>query len=400
MLIKPKVRGFICASAHPVGCEQMVNSMINTTQAGGVFNGPKRVLIIGASTGYGLASRVGAAFGSNAQTIGVFYERAPTRKRTASAGWYNSAAFERFAHANHLYAKSINGDAFSDAVKKQVIDLIKKDWGGEVDLLVYSLASPRRTDPKTGQVYQSCLKTVGQSYHAHSVDPIRGKYQSVSIEPASDDDIAQTVAVMGGEDWSLWVDALASAGVLANGFKTVAYSYIGPELTFPIYRDGTIGQAKNHLLATAAQITAAHSDLQASAWVSVNKAVVTQASAAIPVVPLYLSILFQSMQSMNLHEDCIEQMLRLYKDRLYATDEVAVDEVGRIRLDDWEMKPEVQAAVSACWSSIREDNLQDLVDLSFFRRSFYQLFGFEVDGIDYDAEADPMVMIPSIEDQV
>ena len=399
MLIKPKVRGFICASAHPVGCEQMVGSMIQTTQVGGHFQGPKRVLVIGASTGYGLASRVGAAFGSGAKTIGVFYERAPTPKRTASAGWYNSAAFERFAHNEHLYAKSINGDAFSDTIKQQTIDLIKEDWGGEVDLIVYSLASPRRTDPKTGQVYQSCLKTVGQSYQAHSVDPIRGTYQLVSIDPATDDDIAQTIAIMGGQDWALWIDALANAGVLAQDFKTVAYSYIGPELTFPIYRDGTIGQAKNDLLATAGVIANAHAHLGAKAWVSVNKAVVTQASAAIPVVPLYLSVLFQIMQPMGLHEDCMAQILRLYKDRLYVAGDTLVDELGRIRLDDWEMDSQVQDAVSACWSNISADNLQDLVDLSLFRRSFYQLFGFEVDGIDYDADVDPMVMIPSIEER-
>lgn len=396
MDIKPKVRGFICASAHPTGCHQMVANMVSKAQHSGTFDGPKRVLVIGASTGYGLSSRIAAAFGAQASTIGVFYERPPTEKRTASAGWYNTAAFETMAHQSGLYAKSINGDAFSHDLKRQVVELIQQDWGGQVDLLIYSLASPRRVDPDSGEVYQSCLKSVDQPYRSKSVDPIRGVFKEVEIEPASDDDIEQTIAVMGGDDWSLWIKALSDAKVLAPGFQTLAYSYIGPKLTYPIYYNGSIGRAKADMLAKVDDIRSMLAPVNGNAWVSVNKAVVTQASAAIPVVPLYISVLFEKMKDKGLHEDCIEQMIRLFKDRLYSGNPIEVDDSGRIRIDDWEMQEDIQAEVASCWEELDAENLNEKVDLTLFQKAFYQLFGFEIEGVDYSIDTDPMVMIPSI----
>ena len=397
MDIKPKVRGFICASAHPTGCHQMVADMVNKVQRSGTFDGPKRVLVIGASTGYGLSSRITAAFGAQASTIGVFYERPPAEKRTASAGWYNSAAFEKIAHQSGLYAKSINGDAFSHDLKKQVVELIQKDWDGQVDLLIYSLASPRRVDPDSGEVYQSCLKSTDKLYQSKSVDPIRGVFKEVEIEPASEEDIKNTIAVMGGDDWRLWIEALNDAKVLASGFQTLAYSYIGPKLTYPIYYHGSIGRAKADMLAKVDGIRSILAPINGDAWVSVNKAVVTQASAAIPVVPLYISVLFEKMQAKGLHEDCIEQMIRLFKDRLYSGAPVEVDDRGRIRIDDWEMQEDIQAEVAACWEELDAENLNEKVDLRLFQKAFYQLFGFEVEGVDYTQDTNPMVMIPSID---
>ncbi len=397
MIIHPKIRGFICTTAHPQGCMQHVSEQIHYTQQHlELNNGPKKVLVIGASTGYGLASRIAAAFGSKAQTIGVFFEKPADGKRTASAGWYNSAAFEEKAQAAGLYAKSINGDAFSDEIKAKTIELIQQDWQGEVDLVVYSLASPRRVHPKTGKIYNSVLKPIAKPYSSKTVDVMAGVVSEVSIEPAQQEEIDNTIAVMGGEDWEMWMDALQAANCLKNGVKTVAYSYIGPELTYPIYREGAIGQAKAHLEATAKKLTTKLNAIHGQAFVSVNKALVTQASAAIPVVPLYISLLYKIMKAKNLHEGCIEQICRLYSDRLFAGENVIVDNHGLIRIDDWEMKPEVQQEVASLWHTITTENLESLTDLKGYRHEFHQLFGFDMPGINYDNEVDPDVKIPSL----
>lgn len=392
MLIQPKVRGFICTSAHPTGCHQNVAQQIDYIKSQQHSKtGPKNVLIIGASTGYGLASRITATFGYNAKTIGVFFEKAAAGKRTASAGWYNSAAFESLAHQQGHYAKSINGDAFSDEIKQQVIDLIKSDLG-QIDLVVYSLASPRRTHPKTQETYNSVLKPLGNSYTNKTVDPIRGEVKEVSIEPANQQEVSDTEMVMGGEDWSMWIDMLSEHGLLTEDFKTVAYSYIGPNLTHPIYKEGTIGKAKDHLQKTA---DALNQRYDGQALISVNKALVTQASSAIPVVPLYMSILFKLMKAAGTHEGCIEQMSRLFS-RLYSSDQ-QLDEAGRVRVDDLEMDPSIQSQIEAIWSSVTTENLESITDIAGYRNDFYNLFGFNVDGIDYQQEVDADVAIESIE---
>ncbi len=402
MIIQPKIRGFICTTAHPQGCAQHVNEQIQyVSQAGNLPNAPKKVLVIGASTGYGLASRIVSAFGGNAKTIGVFFEKEADGKRTASAGWYNSAGFEKAAHAKGLYAKSINGDAFSDAIKAKTIELIKQDWQGGVDLVVYSLASPRRTHPKTGEVFNSTLKPLGKPYTSKTIDVMTGNISEITLEPATEQDIQQTLAVMGGEDWQMWMQALLDAGVLAKGAMTVAYSYIGPQLTYPIYREGTIGKAKNHLEATAKQLNTTLASINGQAFVSVNKALVTQASAAIPVVPLYISLLYKIMKEKNLHEGCIEQIWRMFKDRLYTTNgQVPVDAQGLIRLDDYEMQPEVQAEVASLWEKVNTENIMSLSDLNGYRQEFHKLFGFDVAGIDYAAECEPDVAIESLSEVV
>ncbi|MBV53334.1 MAG: enoyl-[acyl-carrier-protein] reductase FabV [Coxiellaceae bacterium] len=397
MIISPKVRGFICTTAHPEGCFKHVQQQVDYIKSQGAKKGPVNVLIVGASTGYGLASRITAAFGYQAKTIGVSFEKPASGKRTASAGWYNTAAFEELAHADNLYAKSINGDAFSHDIKQLTLDLIREDWG-QVDLLVYSLASPRRTDPDTGENFSSVLKPIGESYINKTIDPFSGVVSEVSLEPASDDEIAATVKVMGGEDWQLWVDQLAEANLLAKGFKTVAYSYIGPELTHPIYTNGAIGRAKQDLQQTADRLNetlAAHIDGQA--FCSVNKAVVTQSSAAIPVVPLYIAILFKAMREQGVHEDCIEQMQRLFDESLYTSDAAALDGQRCIRLDDKEMADSIQAAVAQAWQSVDTSNVNDLSDLTAYRNGFLQLFGFGLEGVDYEADVDCFVPIPSIE---
>ena len=397
MIISPKVRGFICTTAHPEGCFKHVQQQVDYIKSQGAKKGPVNVLIVGASTGYGLASRITAAFGYQAKTIGVSFEKPASGKRTASAGWYNTAAFEELAHADNLYAKSINGDAFSHDIKQLTLDLIREDWG-QVDLLVYSLASPRRTDPDTGENFSSVLKPIGESYINKTIDPFSGVVSEVSLEPASDDEIAATVKVMGGEDWQLWVDQLAEANLLAKGFKTVAYSYIGPELTHPIYTNGAIGRAKQDLQQTADRLNetlAAHIDGQA--FCSVNKAVVTQSSAAIPVVPLYIAILFKAMREQGVHEDCIEQMQRLFDESLYTSDAAALDGQRCIRLDDKEMADSIQAAVAQAWQSVDTSNVNDLSDLTAYRNGFLQLFGFGLEGVDYEADIDCFVPIPSIE---
>ncbi|MBS0287420.1 MAG: trans-2-enoyl-CoA reductase family protein [Proteobacteria bacterium] len=401
MIIQPKIRGFICTTAHPTGCMQHVLEQIQfAKEQGQLKNGPKKVLIIGASTGYGLASRIAAAFGANAKTIGVFFEKEPDSKRTATAGWYNSAAFEQKAQAAGLYAKSINGDAFSDDIKAKTVQLIQQDWQGEVDLVIYSLASPRRIHPKTGKIHNSVLKPIGKPYTSKTVDVMSGKISEVTLQPATEEDIENTVAVMGGEDWTMWMEALLAGNCLSKGVKTLAYSYIGPTLTYPIYREGAIGRAKADLETTAKNLTQKLSALSGQAFVSVNKALVTQASAAIPVVPLYVSILYKIMKAKNCHEGCIEQMVRLFKDRLYATDKVVVDDKGLIRLDDWEMRTDIQNEISALWETINSDNIESLSDLAGYRHEFHKLFGFELPGVDYTQEVDADVKIPSLASEV
>lgn len=396
MIIHPKVRGFICTTAHPQGCEVNVAEQINYTSEHGNITGCKNALIIGSSTGYGLSSRIVASFACGANTVGVCFERPSAGKRTASAGWYNTAAFEKLAKEKGYKAATINGDAYSDEVKQQTIDVIKKNFG-KIDLVIYSLASPKRTDPKTGEVYNSCLKTIGENYHSKSLDPINGELTEAEVEPASDAEIAATVKVMGGEDWQMWMDALRQADVLAPGVITLAYSYVGPKLTYPIYREGTIGHAKLHLEKTADNIQQCLTELNGQAFVSVNKAVVTQASSAIPIVPLYMSILFKVMKEKNNHEGTIEQIYRMFRDFIYTNDEIPVDAERRIRLDDWEMRDDVQNDVAHVWNVIDKTNMDELMDLDGYQQDFYNLFGFGLDGIDYDAEVDPSVAIPSLE---
>jgi enoyl-[acyl-carrier protein] reductase/trans-2-enoyl-CoA reductase (NAD+) len=391
MIIKPKVRGFICITAHPEGCAANVRSQIDHVKSKGLLDGmPRRVLVIGASTGYGLASRIAAAFGGNAATIGVFFEKPAEEGRTGSAGWYNSAAFEQAAHAAGLYAKSINGDAFSDGLKRQVIELIKADLG-QVDAVVYSLASPRRVHPKTGEIFKSVLKPIGERYTNKTVDTDKGIVSDITIEPATEQEIRDTTAVMGGEDWEMWIDALGAAGVLAEGTLSVAYSYIGPQVTWAIYRNGTIGRAKEDLEEAAARITRKLEPIGGSARVSINKALVTQASSAIPVVPLYISLLYRIMKEKGLHEGCIEQIQRLFAERLYNGASQQLDDKGRVRIDDWEMRADVQQAVEAIWPGVTTETLSSLTDIAGYRQEFLRLFGFGVGGVDYEAETEPVV---------
>lgn len=395
MKIEPRMRGFICTTAHPAGCAKNVKNQIDYVKSKGAIDGAKRVLVIGASTGFGLASRITAAFGSNADTIGVFFEKPPSEGKTASPGWYNSAAFENEAKNAGLYAKSINGDAFSDEIKQQTIDLIKADLG-QIDLVIYSLASPVRMHPKTGILHRSVLKPIGQNFTNNTVDFHTGKVSQISIAPAEGEDIENTVIVMGGEDWSMWIDALKKSNLLAEGATTVAYSYIGSSLTEAVYRNGTIGMAKNDLENTAFAITKSLNDIGGKAFVSVNKALVTQASSAIPVIPLYISLLYKTMKAIGNHEGCIEQIQRLFADRLYCKDEILLDDKGRIRIDDWEMSTEVQAIVADLWTKATTENLSEIGDLAGYRTDFHNLFGFGVDGIDYEKDSDELVTIPSI----
>ena len=397
MIIAPKIRGFICTTAHPEGCAKHVAEQIAVVKSRGLIeNGPKKVLVIGSSTGYGLSSRIAAAFGSNSATMGVFFEKPAEADKCGTAGWYNSAAFEKEAAAAGLYARSFNGDAFSDDIKKQVIEAIKADLG-QVDLVIYSLASPRRTDPKSGEVYKSVLKPVGESYTNKNLNTTSGVVNEVTIEPAEGEDIPQTIAVMGGQDWELWTDALLEAGVLADGVKTIAYSYIGPSVTWPIYKNGTIGKAKEDLERAQRALDEKLAPLNGKAWVSVNKALVTQASSAIPVVPLYISLLYKVMKADGTHEDTIEQMDRLLRDRIYNGNPQP-DEAGRIRVDDWEMEDKVQSLVGQRWEIVNTDNLGELGDFEGYQSSFLRLFGFGLTGVDYSADTDPNVRVPSLKD--
>jgi enoyl-[acyl-carrier protein] reductase/trans-2-enoyl-CoA reductase (NAD+) len=396
MIIKPKVRGFVCVTAHPTGCTAHIQEWIDHVKAKGpIQQGPKRVLVIGASTGYGLASRITAAFGSGAATLGVFFERPSEEGRPATPGWYNSIAFTRAAQAAGLYAGNINGDAFSDDIKRQAIETIRRDMGGPIDLVVYSLASPRRTHPKTGVVHKSVLKPLGAPYTNKTVDTDKGIVSEVTIEPANEAEAADTVAVMGGEDWEMWMQALADAKLLAPGATSVAYSYIGPIHTWPIYKDGTIGRAKIDLERAAKAIDAklkAHGN--GRAFISVNKALVTQASSAIPVVPLYISILYKVMKAAGTHEGCIEQMQRLFATHLYNGNSPKFDSEGRVRVDDWEMRPAIQDQVSEIWPKVTTENLAALTDIAGYRTEFLKLFGFGLPGVNYEAEVEPHAPMP------
>ena len=392
MVIEPRMRGFICLTAHPEGCEKNVVNQIEYVKSKGPIEGPKNVLVIGASTGFGLASRIAAAFGSNAATIGVFFEKPPAEGKTATPGWYNSAAFQKHALEAGLYAKSINGDAFSNEIKKKTIDLIKKDLG-KIDLIIYSLASPVRMHPKTGVLHRSVLKPIGVTYTNKTVDFHTGIVSTISIEPCTEEDITNTVAVMGGEDWEMWIDALKEADVLAPNALTLAYSYIGPSLTEAVYRKGTIGRAKDHLEATAFKIADKLKHTGGNAFVSVNKALVTQASSAIPVIPLYISLLYKVMKKDENHEGCIEQIQRLFKDRLYTSNEIPVDEKGRIRIDDWEMLDSVQSQVAELWPVASTESLPLIGDLQGYKSEFLSLFGFGLDSIDYSLDTNENLSI-------
>jgi enoyl-[acyl-carrier protein] reductase / trans-2-enoyl-CoA reductase (NAD+) len=387
MIIQPRIRGFVCITAHPEGCAANVREQIATVRSKGpIANGPKNVLIIGASTGYGLATRIAAAFGSGAKTLGVAYERPGSEDKCASAGWYNTAAFHREARKEGLEAWSLNGDAFSADMKKQVIDLAKAKLGGKFDLVVYSVAAPRRTDPQ-GKTWKSCLKPIGQTFEAKHLDTDRHQVVSVHIDPANAEEIEGTIKVMGGEDLELWVDQLDAAGLLADGAKVVAYDYIGASLTYPIYHDGSIGQAKQHLHATAARLTAKLAPRHISVFLSVNKAVVTQASSAIPTVPLYISILFKVMKEAGLHEGCIEQIDRLLRTQLCAKNGPKFDSEGRVRMDDWEMRPEIQEKTLATMRDITTESLRAGSDYNSYESEFIKLFGFGVKGVDYTKDS-------------
>ena len=395
MIIEPRMRGFICTTSHPVGCAQSVKNQIEYIKSKGTIEGAKKVLVIGASTGFGLASRITAAFGSDAATIGVFFEKPPLAGKPGSPGWYNSAAFENEATKAGLYAKSVNGDAFSNEIKRQTLDLIKADLG-QVDLVIYSLASPVRLHPVTGVLHRSVLKPIGATYTNKTVDFHTGVVTDISIAACQDDDITNTVTVMGGEDWSMWMEALKAENLLAPGVKTVAYSYIGPSVTEAVYRKGTIGRAKDHLEETAFSISDSLKSIDGQALVSVNKALVTQASSAIPVIPLYISLLYKIMKEEGIHEGCIEQIQRLYQDRLYTGEPIPTDDKGRIRIDDWEMRDDVQEKVAALWQQATTESLAEIGDLPGYKQDFLNLFGFGFEGVDYKADANEMVVIPSI----
>jgi len=399
MIIKPRVRGFMCITTHPVGCEANVKGQIDYIKSqpsieGLSDNSPKRVLVIGSSTGYGLAARITAAFGGGASTLGIFFEKEGTEKKPGTAGWYNSAAFHKFAEQDSLYAKSINGDAFSDEIKQKTIDTIKEDMG-QVDLVIYSLASPRRQHPKSGEVFNSTLKPIGKDVTLRGINTDKEEIQEFSLEAANEEEIANTVAVMGGEDWQMWMDALSEAGVLADGAKTTAFTYVGEKVTWDLYWDGTIGQAKKDLdkkvLGIRDQLAATGGD----ARVAVLKAVVTQASSAIPIMPLYLSLLFKAMKEDGSHEGCIEQLYRLYSECIYS-DRPRLDDEGRLRVDELELRPEIQDKVAEAWAQITTDNLAELTDFSGYQKEFLRLFGFEIDGVDYEADVNPVVEINNL----
>lgn len=384
MIIEPKVREFICTTAHPDGCRENVKRQIEYTKKLGTTAGPKKVLIIGSSTGYGLASRITATYGCNASTIGIMFEKPATLpRRTATPGWYNTKAFEEIAQADGYYAKTINGDAFSEKVKLETIDLIKKDLG-KIDMIIYSLAAPRRTTAD-GMVYSSTLKTVEQDFTNKSLNLKDNSISEATIHPASEEEITATVKVMGGEDWLDWIKALSDAGVLEQNAQTIAYSYIGPKLTYPVYYNGTIGIAKKHLYDTSLQINGQFADKGIKAYISVNKALVTQASSAIPIVPLYMAILYKVMKDRNLHEGCIEQINRLFREKLMDGSPV-VDNEGRIRLDDYEMDEAVQSQVMEYWDQVNSDNINQFADMTGYWDDFYHMFGFRFDEIDYSKD--------------
>jgi enoyl-[acyl-carrier protein] reductase/trans-2-enoyl-CoA reductase (NAD+) len=395
MIIKPKVRGFLCVTTHPAGCEANVKNQIDyVNRQGAIASGPKRVLVLGASTGYGLASRIVSTFGAGASTIGVFFEKPGTERKPGSAGWYNSGAFHRYAQEAGVYCKSINGDAFSDEIKRRTIDLIKQDWG-QVDLVVYSLAAPRRTHPVTGEVHTSTLKPIGKDVTQRGVNTDKRVVEEVTLGAATQEEIDNTVAVMGGEDWQMWIEALDGAGVLAPGAKTTAYTYLGERVTHDIYWAGTIGAAKKDLDKRVIDIRARLAASGGDARVSVLKAVVTQASSAIPIMPLYLSLLFKVMKEDGSHEGCIEQIDGLFRNSLYGAEPV-LDEEGRLRADTLELRPEIQGKVEALWSEVTTENLLEVTDFVGYHREFLRLFGFEVDGVDYAADVNPLQSIENL----
>lgn len=391
MIVQPKTRGFICTTAHPAGCASHIQEQIRHVSTGGaIAGGPKKVLVIGSSTGYGMASRITAAFGSGAATLGVFFEKESDGKRTATAGWYNTYAFEQAARKQGLYAKSLNGDAFTDEMKARVCEVIAKDLG-QVDMVVYSLASPRRLHPRTGELFKSTLKPITGSYTNKSFDFDKSEVTSVTLEQATAEDVRQTIAVMGGEDWQMWIDLLMQKNLLAPGAATVAYSYIGPDITQPIYRQGTIGAAKDHLEKTAHELDVKMGSLGGRAFVSVNKALVTQASSAIPFISLYIVLLMKVMKEKNIHEGCIEQVTRLFRERLFnghPLSRVPVDEAGRIRVDDWEMRPDVQKEVGAMWTAVTTANANQFGGVDSYNKEFLRLFGFGLEGVDYNADVE------------
>lgn len=389
MVIKPKIRGFICTNAHPAGCAASVQQQIDYVKSqGDLGSGPKNVLILGSSTGYGLASRIVSAFGYGAKTLGVCFEKAPSERKTGTAGWYNTAAFHAKANTADLYANTINGDAFSKEIKQQVIDTLKRDMG-KVDLVIYSLASPRRTDPETGEVYKSTLKPVGQAYTTKTYDTDKNLIHDIALEPANEDEIQQTIKVMGGEDWELWLAALDEADLLADGCKTTAYTYIGKELTWPIYGQATIGKAKEDLDRAAADIISSKADKNVEAYVSSLKALVTQASSAIPVMPLYISLIYKVMKEEGTHEGCIEQITGLFQQRLFA-ENPPMDDMRRLRMDDKETNDATQAKIKVLWDQVTQDNFHELSDYAGYHHEFLKLFGFDLQGVDYDAEQDPL----------
>ncbi|WNC73375.1 trans-2-enoyl-CoA reductase family protein [Thalassotalea psychrophila] len=395
MVIKPKVRGFICTNAHPVGCAQHVNEQIAYVQSQPQADAkPKNVLVIGASTGYGLASRITATFGNGASTLGVFFEKEPSEKRTGSAGWYNTAAFQKAADDAGVYSKNINGDAFSNEIKAQAIETIKADLG-QIDLVVYSLASPRRTDPNTGEVYSSALKPIGSGFTTKSLNTSKRVIEEVAVEPASDEEIAGTIKVMGGEDWELWMNALNDAGVLADNVKTVAYTYIGKQLTWPLYGKATIGRAKEDLDRAATEIRSVTSHLNGEAFVTSLNAVVTQASSAIPIMPLYISSLFKVMKADGTQENPIHQIQGLFRDNLYST-ERSIGEHNRLMQNLKELEDDVQDRVQTIWDSVDTDTIDELTDYTGYHHEFLKLFGFEVDGVDYDADVSPLAEINNL----
>lgn len=388
MIIRPKIRRNICLTAHPLGCAAQVKAQINYVKARDRIESPKRVLVIGASNGYGLAARIVSTFSSTASTIGVAYERPGTKSKTGTAGWYNIESFKKQAETDGYQAWNINGDAFSEGLKSQVLDSIRENLG-EVDFLVYSIAAPRRMDPHTGELYSTVIKPIGNTFTSKTVDFLSGKVSEITAEPATEEEIAHTVKVMGGEDWRLWIEMLKNGGVLAKNFLTIAFSYIGPDFTKAIYRDGTIGKAKEDLENSADQINDVLAPLKGKAIVSINKALVTRASAVIPAVPLYISLLYKVMKEKNLHEGCIQQIYRLYHHFLFTDGPAAVDHKGRIRLDDWEMSQDVQKKVAELWAQVTTENLSQLADIDGLRQEFLRHHGFGMPGVEYGLDVEP-----------
>jgi len=390
MIVKPKIRGFICTNAHPVGCAASVQQQIDYVKAQGPLNNaPKNVLVIGSSTGYGLASRITAAFAGGANTLGVCFEKPPTERKTGTAGWYNTAGFHAKAAAAGLYAKTLNGDAFSKELKQQVIDTLKADMG-KVDLVIYSLASPRRTDPETGEVYKSTLKPVGQAYKTKTYDTDKNLIHEIELEPANEDEIQQTIKVMGGEDWELWLQVLDEADLLADNCKTTAYTYVGKELTWPIYGQATIGKAKEDLDRAAAAIVKTKASKNVQAYVSSLKALVTQASSAIPVMPLYISLIYKVMKEEGTHQGCIEQIYDLFADKLTQV-QPETDELGRLYMNNKETNDATQAKIKALWDQVTQENFHELSDYAGYHHEFLRLFGFDLTGVDYEADVETLI---------